>query len=321
MIALLLAFTLILQNASVDRPTPVATVVEVVGKPTKLIETVRKPIRRLDMLRPGDVVTTGPAEGLTIVFGKDGHLEKLSAGVSLTVAESGGTQTSGEGKVERLASTLPEPSLGAFRDKIRSAKIGGGVFRDNSQPRPMVAPLDGTAVVTTKPSFRWPAAPNTSEYRLELLSGGLTGRDNVLWTRTTKNTEMEFPADAKPLDRITRYRWRVSSVSANDGLESVVVKESILIVGSASLEKQSESLLKLARQSDPSQQLLAAVALESLGLLDELYPIYTRLAEHAGNDANLWIKAADFAARAGHPQEALKFHQKAVTLGWKAGSD
>jgi hypothetical protein len=320
MTALLLAITLISQNPTEERPSPVAIVVEVVGKPTRLIAGTVKPIRRLDMLRPGDVVTTGPDQALTIVFSMDGHPEKLSGGVSITIAESGGTDAKGQGKVERLPSDLTEPNLKAFRQKIRGGKIGGGVFRANGPPRPAVAPIDGTAVATTKPAFRWAAVSNASEYRLELLSGAIAGTEKVFWSRTTKSNEMDFPADAEPLSRGARYRWRVSALSAADGVESPVVKESIFLVGPASFESQADSLLKLARKGDSAQQLLAAVTLESLGLLDELYPIYTRLAERAENDPNLWIKASDFAARAGHPQDAIKFKAKADALGWKADS-
>jgi hypothetical protein len=316
--ACLLAICLISQNSPEDRPTPVAIVIEVAGRPTRSSAGTTKPIRRLDLLRPGDVVKVGEGEGMTIVFTKDGHVEKATGVISAAIAESGASDPKGAGKIDRLPPDLTGPDLGAFRDKIRGGKIGGGVFRANGPPRPAVAPLDGTLVASTKPNFRWPAAPNTSSYRVELLSGGITGAEKVLWTRTTKANEIDYPTDEKPLTRASPYRWRVSRISEVDGIESPIVKESNFIVGPASFEARAELLLDLARKGEPAQQLLAAVTLESLGLLDELYPIYTRLAERAGTDPNLWIKASDFAGRAGHPQDAVKFKEKAVSLGWTA---
>ena len=103
---------------------------------------------------------------------------------------------------------------------------------------------------------------------------------------------MPYPVDAPGLTRLRLYRWRVSVVTA-DGNESLVIKESRFLVGPAELEAQAAALTKLVREGDPAEQLLAAVVLESLGLLDELYPFYTRLAERAESDPNLWVKAAD----------------------------
>ncbi len=317
MIALLIASALIAQNQEGERPAPVAVIIEVVGKPTRSVAGVVKPIRRLDLLRPGDGVSAGPGGRVTVVFVADGHLEKLAEGASITVAEAGGEKA--EGKVERLPSDLSEPNLQAFRDKIRGGRIGGGVFRANEGPRPAVGPVDGTVVATARPAFRWPAATGAASYRVELLSGAATTAEKILWSRVTKKTEIPFPDDARPLTRGLRYRWRVGAVGG-DGFETPVVKESLFLVGPAAYESQAAALTRLAREGDPGQQLLAGVGLESLGMLDELYPLYTRLAERAGTDPNLWIKAADFAARAGHPQEATRFKARAEDLGWKPDS-
>ena len=314
MIALLFASALITQDPAAERPAPVAVIIEALGKPTKSIAGVVKPVRRLDLLRPGDGVSAGQGGNVTVVFVADGHLEKLTEGASITVAETGGADA--KGKVERLPTSLSEPNLQAFRDKIRGGRIGGGVFRADEAPRPAVAPVDGTVVATAQPAFRWPPAPGAASYRLELLSGAATTAEKVLWSRTTKNPELSFPDDATPLTRGLRYRWRVSAVGG-EGIESPVIKESLFLVGPASYESQAAALITLAREGDPAQQLLAAIGLESLGLFDELYPLYARLAERAGTDPNLWIKAADFAARAGHPGEASRFKARAETLGWK----
>jgi hypothetical protein len=314
MIALLFASAMITQDQARERPAPVAVIIEAVGKPTKSIAGVVRPVRRLDLLRPGDGVSAGQAGSVSVVFVADGHLEKLAEGASITVADSGGADA--RGKVERLPTSLSEPNLQAFRDKIRGGRIGGGVFRADEPPRLAVAPVDGTVVATARPAFRWPAAPGAASYRLELLSGAATTAEKVLWSRTTKIPALSFPDDVRPLTRGLRYRWRVGAVGG-EGIETPIIKGSLFLVGPASYEPQAAALIQLAREGDPAQQLLAAIALESLGLFDELYPLYARLAQRAGTDPNLWIKAADFAARAGHPAEAARFQARAQALGWK----
>ena len=301
MLPLLLAALMAAQDPIPDRPPPVAMVVEVTGKPTRLVAGVSKPARRLDMLRAGDRVASGTGGGLTIVFVSNGHLEKLSEGASIVVREVGGGDV--KGKVERLPSTLSEPNLKALREKLCSGTIGGGVFRSGDPPRPAVGPVDGTVVPTAKPTLRWAAVAGAARYRVELLSGAAIGGEKILWTREASATELPYPVDAPGLTRLRLYRWRVSVVTA-DGNESLVIKESRFLVGPAELEAQAAALTKLVREGDPAEQLLAAVVLESLGLLDELYPFYTRLAERAESDPNLWVKAADCAGRAGRPQEA-----------------
>ena len=77
-------------------------------------------------------------------------------------------------------------------------------------------------------------------------------------------------------------------------------------------------MIKLARERDPASQLLAGIGLESIGMFDELYPLYARLAEGAKTDPNLWIKAADAAFRAGNPKDAARFKANAEKLGWIA---
>lgn len=316
MIALLLALAVTTQDQPVERPPPVAVIVEIVGKPTRTIAGAAKPARRLDLLRPGDEVSAGPGAGLSVVFVADGHIERLAAGSSIRVAETGGVDA--RGTVERRPSGMSEPNLQAFRDRIRGGRIGGGVFR-SGEARPAVAPVEGTVVAVTRPAFRWPSAPVAATYRLELLSGAATTAEKVLWSRTTKAAEIAYPDDVRPLKRGLRYRWRVVAVGA-EGIEAPVVRESRFLVGPASLEPQAAALTRQAREGEPAEQLLAGIALESLGLLDELYPLYLRLAERAATDPNLWIKAADAAARAGHPEEAARFRARAESLGWEPGS-
>ena len=152
-----------------------------------------------------------------------------------------------------------------------------------------------------------------------MLSGAATTAEKVLWSRVTKNPELSFPDDARPLTRGLRYRSRVSAVDGG-GMETLVMKESLFLVGPAAYEPRAAALTRLAREGDPAEQLMAGIGLESLGMLDDLYPLYSRLAERAGTDPNLWIKAADFAGRAGHPREAATFKTRAEGLGWKPDS-
>jgi hypothetical protein len=317
MLSILLATLVVTQDPTGDRPPPVAVVVEVVGRPTRSVGGVSRAARRLDMLRDGDAVAAGPGGGVTVFFVSDGHREKISENASIVVREAAGGDV--KGKVERSPSTLSEPNLKAMREKVRGGKIGGGVFRASDAPRPAVAPVEGTVVPTTKPTFRWPAVAGASHYRVELLSGAAIGGEKVLWTRDATATDLAYPNDAPALVRLRLYRWRVSGVTP-DGNESSVIKESRFLVGPAELESQAAALTRLAREGEPADQLLAAVVLESLGLLDELYPLYTRLAERAQSDPNLWVKAADHAARAGRPQEAARFREKAEKMGWKPDS-
>jgi hypothetical protein len=299
--------------APLDRPPPVAVIVEVHGQASRSDGKASRRVRRLDLLRPGDKVSAGPKGSVTVFFAADGHLEKFGPEATMTVTRTGGKATGG---VERLPPTLSGANLEALRAMIRSGKIGGGTFRGNEPPRPAVAPVDGTIVVTDRPVLRWPAVAGATGYRVVLLSGTTGANEKEIQNQETKGTEWAYPADAPPLVRFRTYRWWVAA-KTSDGREKRIIKESRFTVGSAEMEKQATALAELAKKETPVDLLVAILGFESLRLLDELYPLYTKLAKQIEDDANLWAKVAEYAARAGRPKEAAAALKKARELGWK----
>jgi hypothetical protein len=336
MLLYLLATLLPAQAPERGPANPVAVVLSVSGTPTRTADGKALPARRLDVLRPGDRLEAGPGGGATVLFVSDGHHEALHTGASITVKPSGGEPT---GRVERLAPTLAGPSLAALRDKVRRGKILGGRLRSVEErepvvgskrndelkgidptaddgPGPPVAPVNGSVVTTDRPTLRWPSLPRADIYRVELLSAAAGANETVLFSRDARRAELPFPADLPPLARVHLYRWRVEAVTP-DGEIRPLVRESRFFVGPTAIEAQAAELSKMAGGRDPARVLVAALGFESLGMLDEVYPLYRRAAEEVASDANLWVKAAECAERVGRLKEAAAAIKKAGDLGWK----
>jgi hypothetical protein len=61
-------------------------------------------------------------------------------------------------------------------------------------------------VLSTRPEFRWVAAPGATRYEVSLEAAGGT----TLWTRTATDTALPHPEGLVELTRGTRYGWSVA---------------------------------------------------------------------------------------------------------------
>lgn len=310
---LTLLFTgLVLTASQVPTVTPkaVAMVVTWSGSPTWSDGKTTRPLRTYDRLRPGETVAAGPKGAVTVYFPEDGHKEVLHAGASIVVGQNKGTAT---GKVDIIESKLKIENKDALREAITAGKIGGTVHRDSRVLDPVIVPVNDAIIVTDQPTLRWPAVKDATAYRVTLQTAG-SGK--TVWTREIAGTELKFPADAKALARSLKYTWSVTAIFPNKN-EKLHLKERSFIVGAASMAKQAEEWKTLAESADPTDQMLAAVGYEHLGLLDELYPLYAKITKTVTNDAKLWAIQSTYAAKAGLEQESDDAWKKATQLGWK----
>jgi hypothetical protein len=294
------------------RARPVAIVLETTGKPTLLVTMKSEPLRSLKLLRPGDEVKAGAGDGVLILFVADGHMEKLSPASSILVQEKGGKAT---GIVEWVPSRLDARNLDALRKRVNAEKLGGTIARSGDAPKPAIAPINGAVVATDRPTLRWPAVKDAASYRVELLvdTGGADAE--LVWRRPSSEPILEYPADAKPLARTIVYRWRVTAVQPNKS-EKTAIADVHFVVGTEAMETQAAELRKLAAGKQPADLVLAAAGFESLGMTDELYPLYKRLTQIVTADPCLWAMLGDSALKAGLKDESEKAWNEAYRLGW-----
>lgn len=294
-------------------PAPAAKVVAMVvtwsGAPTWSDGKETRPLKTFDRLRPGDIVTAGPKDTVTVYYPDDGHKEILQAKASIVV---GPQRSMTSGQVRVVEYTLKAENQKALREAISAGKIGGTVQRDVRRAEPVVAPLNDAIVVTDRPALAWPADPNAVSYRVTLQTAG-SGR--TVWAVETKNTRLPFPENETPLKRSLKYTWGVTSILANKN-QKTHLKGRSFTVGTPGMAQQAEAWKVLAESADADDQLLAAVGYEHLGLLDELYPLYAKITKSVTNDPKLWAIQANYADKAGLKQEAAEAMARARELGW-----
>jgi hypothetical protein len=297
-----------------DPPPPVAVVVDLTGKPTRAGGDGKPvPVFRLDLLRPGDAVEAGDGASVTLLFVSDGHLEVVKPRSQVKATEKG---CNPEAAVEKHPGKLTGEDLKALRDLVRSGKMGIAVFRlQFDAPPEMIAPIEDAIVATDRPGFRWLGVAGAKEYRFDLLPADPKATE-PLWTQKTAGTELAYPKERPALKRLAAYRWRATAIMPN-GDETPVIKEGRFIIGTAATQKKAAALAELAKSGDRADLLVAAAGYEALRLLDELYPLYARLAEQAADDPVMWAKAGEYAFRSGRAKAAEAAWKMARDLGWQ----
>jgi hypothetical protein len=293
-------------------PPKSAIVINWSGSPTCSDGKTSRPLKMYDRLRPGETVSAGPKGSVTLYFPGDGHKEVLHADASVLIQEANGKAT---GTVDVIGPKIQKENQEALREAIGAGKIGGAVVRGEKlgDLDPNIAPVNETIVVTNQPMLHWPAVKEAEGYRVTLQ---LAGSGKTLWTREVASTELKYPKDEKALARTMKYKWSVIAILANK-VEKLHLKESTFTVGNETMEKQAEVWKELANSADPADQMLAAIGLEHLGILDEMYPLYGKITKRVTNDAKLWVIYATYAAKAGLQKESDIAYENAKKLGWK----
>jgi hypothetical protein len=114
-----------------------------------------QPLRTMDLLRPGDSLTTADGEAVLVFF--DGRRERVKPQATISITPKGCTPGRA---IEILpAAKMSAESLESLRELARSSKAGIGVLRGDNPPTPqVVTPMYGATVLTDRPAFTWPVA-------------------------------------------------------------------------------------------------------------------------------------------------------------------
>lgn len=304
--------------APVDQPASVAMVLRAKGEVT-LARTGEKPARvwAMDLLRPGDKLNVPEGAEVRLIVLDDGHKETLAAGQTATVAKTGCTPAAAVARKE--ANKLSKDTLKNLRDDVDSGRLGGVIPRGpkpGEPPWPTLSPLPTATVLTARPTLIWPKDNDAVSYVVVLSTGNDLKAERRIFRLETKEPRLPFPEKQASLQPPLLHRWSVVAKLKGDE-EKVIVRREIaeFSVASEDLIKQLESVKPLAASDDPADQLLAAGAYESLGVLDEAFRLYRHLAEKPlADDARLHEIVALYYIAGGQPKLTEAERKKAAEL-------
>jgi hypothetical protein len=309
MTAFLLAAALMVGADPPPQPV-VAVVANLKGECTFQRGTEKRPLRRADLLRIGDVLEI--ADSATVVFLDDGHLEDAKAKQKITICEKGCDRS--DAAVRRDAK-LKDRNLSALRELAESGRVGVINFRGNQgQPLPThISPINGATLLTDRPELSWPAVDKAKSYRVHLLSGAEGKDEHSIWQAETNQPKLPYPEKEKPLERGLKYRWQVFAISENK--RETIAHLGSFLIATARMTEQIGKIGPLAASADPADNLLAALTYEAWGAWGDALPLYEKLADKSPTDGNLMATLGAYYERAGMEKESKAAWEKAEKNG------
>jgi len=270
------------------------------------------PVAVMDLLQPGDIVRVKTGGSAKIVILGDGHREEIPAGAEVKLAPEGCQPPDA---VTKEASKLSAAQLTNLRKMAQSQRGGVVVIRSANTSAVKATkrgPLNGTTILTERPTFAWEEVADVLDYRIELFLAPMGKPERLVWKKDLRETKLEFPKDEKALLPGTRYRWQVTALLGGDQ-ESVVVNARFM-APTEDLPQQVKELTAMAKSEDPSEWLLAATTLESLGVYEAALPIFEQLAEKFPQEARYQEALVEYYQRAGDADKAKAAGDKAKKL-------
>jgi hypothetical protein len=279
-----------------DDSGPVAMVLSVQGD-VKL--------RRMDLLRAGDQVRVPAPGSVRLVFLADGHRETLNPGVTVRIADSGGMPAEA---VKREVARLAESHLVGLRKLAASARAGVSRIKEPDPTQLPASPIDGSTVLSDRPSFAWNANPDAGHCDVQLFLGETDRKENLVWSMRLAKDHLDYPHDRPPLKRGETYTWKVSA------RENAVVTKGRFTVATEERSREFEVTRKLSQSGEISDRLLAAMLFEAGEVYDESNRLFESLTRELPLEPWVILASARHLARSGRIEEALRRQKEALSL-------
>jgi hypothetical protein len=289
-----LTFALLLPGS--DDPEPVAMVLFVQGD-VKL--------RRMDMLRSGDVVRVPASGSVRLVYFADGHCERLKPAATVTITETGGSPAEA---VKREKAKLPASHLDGLRSMAASARAGVSRVRDPAAAPLPLSPIHGATVLNDRPTFVWMPVPGVAVYSFRIFLGDTDREENLSWSESSAKANCDFPKSREGLKRGETYTWKVVA------RENEVVAQGTFTVATAEQAEDFEAVRKLAESADKSDRLLAAMLYEGGKVYGDCHRLFESLAKEMPAEPWVMMASARHLSRTGQFEEAERREKQALSL-------
>jgi hypothetical protein len=163
-------------------------------------------------------------------------------------------------------------------------------------------------LLTSKPTFSWPPAPNAKQYALSLYSLG-----NKVWSGVSQTARLEYSGEA-PLTSGAVYLWEVTATL--DG-KATTICEGTFRTASDQQRADAAAFEKLIEKPEIPLLALAAMWYKQNGLVTEAIAVHQQLAKLCNDPAVYWALAG-LCGQAGRDDEARAAEEKATELERKA---
>jgi hypothetical protein len=266
-------------------------------------------LRRMDLLRAGDLVRVPSPGSVRLVFLGDGHKESLNAGGTVRITGSGGKPADA---VKREAADLPQSQLDGLRSLAASARAGVTRIRDADAPPLPQSPIDASTVLFDRPNFAWNAVRDADEYDVELFRGETDRKESLVWSIRATKEHLDNPQDRPAVKRGETYTWKVAAP------RNRVVSRGSFTVATEEQFRDFESIQKLSRSPEIADRLLAAMLFEAGQVYDESHRLFESLAKELPAEPWVLLASARHLARLGRVDLAKGLERKALTLAARA---
>ncbi len=233
--------------------------------------------RTADLVFAGDRVSTGRNSEASFLFCPQTRAAKITADSDVVFEAAGVTVRKGKLADERKVPSCRLPAnialAAATQQQSGMVRLRGANLMLRSPARTSVADL--------QPLFRWSPVDNAKVYDVKLMDR----EERVLWRQTVPMTEVQYPADARPLEWGQKYWWRVAARDGEDTLTEAGSFFQILPADQAEHVRTSQANLRKMLEDSPGDngpRFLLAFLYDENGMLDEAARMYGELSDRMG---------------------------------------
>ncbi len=279
---------------------PAADVVGLLSTVSGTVQIVRAgqsaPVaaRTADLIGAGDRIITGKNSDATFVFCPSSKAAKITADSDVEFQASAYAAKKGKLADER---TLPACRLPTSLTLAYASQQQAGMPRYRGAQLVLISPSQ-TNIATLKPRFVWVAVDSAKHYDIKLMDR----EERVLWKQTVTTTEVDYPADAKPIVWGQKYWWRVTARDSEETLSEIGSFFQVLPSELADKVRSTEAALRKSIQSSPDDnaaRFLLAFTYEENGMLHDAARVYAEIAARMGTNDWVHTRRAELANKLG----------------------
>jgi hypothetical protein len=260
-------------------------------------------------LERGDRLVVPPRGAATVLF-NDGNVVELAEKSTLTIGGRDGKPRSGSapGIPGEVYANVTRFVTGGSRE---TGLVALSALRGGTDTTPLLLEPRRTALIETRPVFRWRAVAGAQRYHV-----AVSGEQGELWAREVTGTELEYPADAPPLTVGGDFLWEVRALGEQEELRREESYVHVLAPEDAAAVQGSLTRIDKSTggPATPAALFLSGSYLSSRGLYGEAAACFEHLIRLSPDSPTPHEAMGDVYRAVGLMDLAAAEYQRALTL-------
>lgn len=264
----------------------------------------------------GDRIRTAENARTALLF-SNGNMLSLEGNASMTVSASSIASPALSGPVRELDGELLAVASDVMLHRAGEGEIavlGGLRNAPSGEALNAVYPVN-TLIASTAPTFSWGAVEGFDVYTVKVQSAGST-----VWSGTTDEAEIAYPASAPTLEPGVTYYWQVEAEDMLDIVSSPLYSFEIADAATAASVDANQSRIQsmFDGQSGSSEYwYVLGTYYAGQDLLGDAVLAFNRIAEQHPQSASVHRILGGLYNQTGQKDAAIQALQKAVSLSQK----